>query len=261
MTPDDVRFFDCKEEYTVVWKDLPHWTQAGTLAFVTWRTADSMPEEVLQEWNRERDQILLANGIDPKGQWKQKLGMLNTVNRSRLRWLLFSAWDLRLDHAAGACLLADERFSEIVLTSLLHFDGDRYLLTDAVIMPNHVHLIAAFQSEDALLNQCTSWKHFTATAIRRLQRTMPPTVDPPLRRREFPEPPLPTSMNANASESQPAERLDNSTYHKQAFWQPDQFDHLIRSDPQFVYFRRYIANNPKRANLKSGSYRLYSRAM
>ena len=257
MTPDDVRFFDCNEDYSVVWKDLPHWTQAGALAFVTWRTADSMPEEVLKEWNRERDQILVTNGLDPKGNWRQKLRKLPAPNRGRVRWLLFTAWDLRLDYAAGDCLLADERCSEIVMNSLLHFDGERYIVTDAVIMPNHVHLIAAFQSEEALLTQCTSWKHFTATAIRRLQRT----VDPPLRRRGFSEPALPNSMKSDAFESQPAERLDNSKYQKQAFWQPEQFDHLIRSEAQFRYFRRYIANNPHRANLQPGTFRHYTRAM
>ena len=94
---------DCREDYSVVWKDLPHWTQAGTLAFVAWRTTD-----------------------------------------------------LPLDHAAGDAVSAGEEFSQIVMNSLLHFDGDRYLQTDAVIMPNHVPLIAAFQSGAALLKQCTS---------------------------------------------------------------------------------------------------------
>jgi type I restriction enzyme R subunit len=47
----------------------------------------------------------------------------------------------------------------------MHFDGDRYELTDFVIMPNHVHLLVVFPAEDMMLRQCESWKHFTATKI------------------------------------------------------------------------------------------------
>src|SRR5262249_42572849 len=42
-----------------------------------------------------------------------------------------------------------------------------YDLTDFVVMPNHVHLLAAFPDETTMLEQCESWKHFTATRINR----------------------------------------------------------------------------------------------
>jgi len=45
------------------------------------------------------------------------------------------------------------------------FDGDRYELTDFVVMPNHVHVLAAFESEEAMLSQVAGWKRFTATQI------------------------------------------------------------------------------------------------
>lgn len=35
-------------------------------------------------------------------------------------------------------------------------------------MPNHVHLLAAFPGDDAMLKQCESWKHWQATRINRL---------------------------------------------------------------------------------------------
>ena len=43
------------------------------------------------------------------------------------------------------------------------------------------------------------------------------------------------------------------------FWQEDGFDHLVRSPEQFEHYRRYIANNPIKARLKSGKYVLYSK--
>jgi type I restriction enzyme R subunit len=55
----------------------------------------------------------------------------------------------------------------LVAKSLRHFDGERYLMLDFVVMPNHVHLLAAFPDEAAMLAQCESWKHYTATGINR----------------------------------------------------------------------------------------------
>jgi putative transposase len=105
---------------------------------------------------------------------------------------------------------------ELLAASLHFFDGDRYELTDFVVMPNHVHVLATFPDEGAMLRQCESWKHFMATKINRcLGRTG-------------------------------------------RFWQQDAFDHLVRSTEQFAYLRKYIAENPKKANLHPGEYVVYS---
>ena len=101
--------------------------------------------------------------------------------------------------------------------SLLHFDGDRYDLTDFVVMPNHVHVLVAFPDESSMLAQCDSWKHFTTTQINR------------------------------------------ALGRKGRFWQQDGFDHLVRSVEQFEYLRRYIAENPRRANLQLGEFRHFSK--
>lgn len=34
-------------------------------------------------------------------------------------------------------------------------------------MPNHCHLLASFPDEHSMLDQCESWKHFTAREINR----------------------------------------------------------------------------------------------
>jgi len=41
--------------------NLPHWRQDGAMYFVTWRTADSMPRERVNQWNKERDAWLKAH--------------------------------------------------------------------------------------------------------------------------------------------------------------------------------------------------------
>ena len=49
----------------------------------------------------------------------------------------------------------------------MKFDGQRYELTDFVVMPNHVHLLATFLDEEGLLDQCEGWKHFQAVQLNR----------------------------------------------------------------------------------------------
>ncbi|HLQ45609.1 MAG TPA: transposase, partial [Planctomycetaceae bacterium] len=67
----------------------------------------------------------------------------------------------------GACVLKRPELSQIVSDSLLKFDGERYELTDLVVMPNHVHLLAAFVSEEGMLDQCEGWKHYQAVQLNR----------------------------------------------------------------------------------------------
>jgi REP element-mobilizing transposase RayT len=213
---DDLQFFDAQQEHTIAWKRLPHWAQAGTVCFITWRTADSLPAAVIARLAEERRRVLRMFGI-ADGDWRHGLGKLPLADRRRAQWSLFAAWDEQLDDGAGACVLARPELSEIVAESLLHFDGDRYTVTDFVVMPNHVHLLVAFREEDMLLKQCRSWKRFTSGQIQK-------ALD---RRGEF--------------------------------WQVEQFDHLVRSPEDFARYRRYIAENPEKAHLPPGSYRLYSK--
>jgi len=115
--------------------------------------------------------------------------------------------------------LSKPELAEVVANSLMKFDGDRYLLTDFVIMPNHVHLLAAFPDEESMLSQCEAWKHFTATQINRALGT------------------------------------------KGRFWQQDGFDHLVRSEEQFLTLRRYIEENPVHAKLSSGEFIHYAKSV
>ena len=63
MNPDKIQAFDPTESYSVVWRRLPHWSQAGTLCFITWRSADSMPRDVVERWIAERNELLRREGI------------------------------------------------------------------------------------------------------------------------------------------------------------------------------------------------------
>lgn len=49
-------------------------------------------------------------------------------------------------------------------------------------------------------------------------------------------------------------RINEILGRKGEFWQVDQFDHLVRSPEAFEYYRRYIAENPQKANLPKDAF-------
>jgi len=222
MNPElPFRLFDPEADVTIVDRRLPHWSQAGTVCFITWRSIDSIPKQVLDQWRREREEWLLAHGIDPeRPDWRERLlRELDEPTAREFRDTFWNRWHDHLDAGHGECVLREPEVAEIVADSLHHFNEERYLLLDFVVMPNHVHLLVAFPDEEAMLAQCDSWKHFTATKINRRFKQ------------------------------------------KGKFWQTDAFDQLLRSEEQFQYLRRYIADNPQKAGLKPGEFAHFSKRL
>ncbi|MBM3892271.1 MAG: hypothetical protein FJ388_24405, partial [Verrucomicrobia bacterium] len=101
------------------------------------------------------------------GDWKVRLAQLSPALVAEFHSTLSVRWQDLLDACHGECVLRRRELARIVSDSLLHFDGDRYEMLDFVVMPNHVHLLATFADEAAMLAQCESWKHFTAAQINR----------------------------------------------------------------------------------------------
>ena len=163
-----LQVFDPKAEFSVLERKLPHWAQAGTICFITWRTLDSIPKSVLNRWHADRDDWLRRHGINPKAvDWKDKLRELDRQLQGEFVRSFSERWHRSLDACHGACVLKRPELSQIVVESLLKFDGERYEVTDLVVLPNHVHLLAAFVSEEGMLDQCEGWKHYQAVQLNR----------------------------------------------------------------------------------------------
>lgn len=159
-------FFDRSEEILIRERCLPHWEQPGKTYFITFRTVDSIPEAVVQRWRVERASWLRRQRIDPMAQnWKERVRELPPLVRRQFHELFTSRWLDELDRCHGACALKRSELSQIVADSLHYFDGDRYVLGDFVVMPNHVHLLVQFPSVGQLKSQGESWRTFTARKI------------------------------------------------------------------------------------------------
>jgi type I restriction enzyme R subunit/putative DNA methylase len=113
---------------------LPHRDQIGLLQFVTFRLADSLPQERLRHLEEE-------------------ITRLPTDTRDFERRKRIEQW---LDSGLGCCALQHPQVAKIVEQALLHFDGARYRLLAWCIMPNHVH--ALLQPEHPLARIVQSWK-------------------------------------------------------------------------------------------------------
>ena len=116
---------------------LPHRDEYGLLQAVTFRLADSLPQEKLQA---------LRHSLSTLPQTTQDLERRKQIE----------AW---LDAGIGCCALRHPALAATVETALLHHDAQRYRLLAWCIMPNHVHVL--LHPLTPLAGILKSWKSYT----------------------------------------------------------------------------------------------------
>jgi putative transposase len=158
-------FFDPKNERHVYEHCLPHWSQAGAVVFITFRTHDSIPRAVAEQWDRDKQEWIEQRCGHSGTHWSLILPTLSEKDRSDFHRSFNRCREVFLDSCHGRCLLKRPELAGIVADALLHFDGERYRMGDFIVMPNHVHLMAVFPTAVAMKAQCDSWLHYTAFQI------------------------------------------------------------------------------------------------
>ncbi|WP_006788062.1 REP-associated tyrosine transposase [Thiorhodospira sibirica] len=116
---------------------LPHYDAHKKFQFITFRLADSLPQEIFK---RIDDEV------------KKSPPSLQKINKSK-------AIERYIDRGYGCCALIHPRMAECMENSLRHFDADRYHLIAWCIMPNHIHVLIEQIGRLSLIIQ--SWKSFT----------------------------------------------------------------------------------------------------
>ncbi len=114
---------------------LPHFNSLGTIQTITFRLADSLPQQKL--WSLKQK---ISSAEDVSQQMRQEI----------------ESW---LDAGIGCCALKHPEVAQVVQDALLHFDGKRYRLLKWCIMPNHVHVI--IEQNTNLSKIVQSWKSYT----------------------------------------------------------------------------------------------------
>ena len=151
-------FFDPNNEIQIHTGNLPHWQQKNVWYFITFRLADSIPADVTEEIKSERELWLKIN---PKG----KDGSYSKEELNEYYRLFSERVETLLNAGKGSCVLRNEKTAKIVADALLHFNNQRYVLDEWVIMPNHVHVLVKLLAEYKLPDILHSWKSFTANKI------------------------------------------------------------------------------------------------
>ena len=126
---------------------LPHCDEIGLIQSISFRLADSVPADIIAGW---REELKITSGLsayDPR----------NIEFRRRI--------DKYEDAGHGNCWLKYPRIAELVRSSLLFFDGEKYRLLEWCVMPNHVHALVLPVSGHLPATIVHSWKSYTGHAI------------------------------------------------------------------------------------------------
>ena len=137
--PQRVTFgsFDPTAEVEITERNLPHWYQPGAAVFITFRTADSMPWEVVLRWLHELEQWLASRSLPTilarstvertLPNHDQLLNELGATDRREFRRLSDRILHRSLDECHGACLLKRPDLAKIVGDAILFYQEKQTL--------------------------------------------------------------------------------------------------------------------------------------
>jgi REP element-mobilizing transposase RayT len=150
-------FFDREGEFEGHRRNLPHWTQSAVIYFVTFHLADSLPAKKLAEFEAERKRWLEVN--PPPHSENQIQEYRRNFSQRIQKWL---------DAGYGSCILARPAIFRMVENALKFFNGQRYLLGEYIVMPNHVHALVTPLGNHQLRQILHSWKSYSAKQINKM---------------------------------------------------------------------------------------------
>jgi REP element-mobilizing transposase RayT len=155
------REFDPNSPAAITSENLPHWRQDGCTYFVTFRLADSLPNEKLDQWHKERAEYF-SSLKQPKGS--DVIAAATSLFTAKIETIF--------DEGHGDCVLRDPQISAEVEATLRFRDGKDYALGSFVIMPNHVHVLVTPARGQALNEIVGAWRSISAHRInKQLNRT------------------------------------------------------------------------------------------
>jgi REP element-mobilizing transposase RayT len=121
---------------------LPHLNKSESTQFVTFRLADSLPLEVLENMKLDGDYLT------------------SDAKREKVLQLL--------DNGYGECHLKNPLVAELIVSSIKYFNISRYTLHEYVIMPNHVHLLITPNKDILLAKIIASLKSYTSNEANKI---------------------------------------------------------------------------------------------
>ena len=218
---------DWDAEIEVKARNLPHWFQANAAIFVTFRTSDSLPVQVRLRLVEELRSWLAIHNLP--------LELADSV---------FDAKTAKFDRILAELELVRQRELKKLTSQLFHRSLD--------------------ESHGECLLRSRSLANIVAEAIMKFDGDrydldsfviMPNHVHVIVQFRGS----YGLSVVSQSWMRYTAREINKCIGRAGTLWQPECFDHIIRSDKQFQYLRRYIFENPSKANVPVDDYLYWSR--
>ena len=210
--------FDEHNAVRIYQRNLPHWRQDGATYFVTFRLGDSIPQAVLDQWEYEKRLWLAARGIHPSQDNENWQRQIGRLPEAEQH--RFHKHFNRLFHAA----LDEGR-------GACHLKRSDCLAT---------------VREKLLENDGESY-HLGDFVV------MPNHVHLLI----VPSPGSELEWLLKGIKGSAARRCNQLLGRTGRFWQPDSYDHIVRTLEQLTQFRQYITDNPQKAGISLAAGAVY----
>jgi putative DNA methylase len=198
-------------------RNLPHWYMPAATHFVTFRLAGTLPREILDDLNRQKERLLRP----------RKAGQTEAQHREIVHKKLFAEYDDYLAAHREIDWLGDPRVAALIRRSLYFWNDKKYGLLAYCIMPNHVHLL--IRPFDLQPRAEADWE----------------TLEPG----EQPDGHSPLSNIMHSLKSYTAHQANEILSRSGPFWQHESYDHWVRDDEELARIVAYIIANPVKAGL------------
>lgn len=195
-------------------RKLPHWHPQSAMYFITFRLANSLPTQIIQELQSQREherEIICA-------QWRGAKQQDALYKLDKKYFGYFDAW---LDRcvAESPNWLADHKVAQIVANEISALDGERYRLVAYCIMSNHGHLVIDTNGYDFKpIHTGVTVSYPLADTLKRFKGRTARFCNQALRRNGH-------------------------------FWHHESYDHVIRDEQEYQRIVWYTLNNPVKAGL------------
>ncbi|MEP6925611.1 MAG: S-adenosylmethionine decarboxylase [Pyrinomonadaceae bacterium] len=139
---------------------LQHLEREDGTYFITFRLADSLPQNLLKKIKFEREQAkkILENSSKDLSKNSEKqisLALSRDIEKS-------------LDLGIGSCYLNNPQIAQLVADAIKFQEGKKYRLFAWCVMPNHVHVVIKPNISHDLDEILHSWKSFTANEANKI---------------------------------------------------------------------------------------------
>lgn len=195
---------------------LPHIYPKGATLFITFRLADSLPQNIVKELKLELvdRKALILRTVDDEVDRAKKI--------SKLQKELFGKYEHQLDEKPfSECHLDRVEVAKSLYNKLREYDGRFYNLICFCIMPNHVHILV--DTSIQLANSSDQIVH------------------------DY----VPVNQWMQLVKGGSSFKINKILNRKGMLWEKESFDHWIRNERSLKKTINYIAENPVKAGLGS----------